>query len=87
MPTYTYACCACEHRQDALRPLAEHDAPLACAKCGGETRQVINAQVRVHGDYPEYTNMIDGKPIRGRKEHREFLRRNDCVESGNTGEW
>lgn len=34
-------------------------------------------------DIEPYQNMIDGKTISSRSEHRAFLRRNNCVEVGN----
>ena len=37
----------------------------------------------ITGDIPEYQNMLDGKMIRGRSEHREFLKKNNLIELGN----
>jgi hypothetical protein len=34
----------------------------------------------IMGDTPEYTSPIDGRLISGRKQRREDLKRNDCVE-------
>ena len=34
-------------------------------------------------DIEPYQNMIDGKMISSRSQHREFLRRNNCIEVGN----
>jgi hypothetical protein len=34
-------------------------------------------------DIEPYQNMIDGKTISSRSEHRDFLRRHNCIEVGN----
>ncbi len=40
MPTYTYACRACEHRFDTVQSI--HDSALeACPECAGELRRVF----------------------------------------------
>lgn len=38
----------------------------------------------VIGDIPEYRSPIDGRMITSRSERREDLRRNNCVEAGDT---
>lgn len=40
MPIYSYKCQNCEHRQDELRRIDERDEPLACEKCGKDTKRV-----------------------------------------------
>ena len=40
MPTYEYACDACGGF-DALRPIAERDAPCACPGCGAPAPRVL----------------------------------------------
>jgi putative FmdB family regulatory protein len=40
MPTYDYACPGCGSF-DALRPLAERDAPIACPQCGAASARVM----------------------------------------------
>ena len=87
MPIYSYECCSCEARQDAYRPLKDHALAPECAECGGESKQIITQSYQVGTDYPEYINAIDRTPIRGKRQHREFLKRNDCVEYGYTGEY
>jgi hypothetical protein len=37
----------------------------------------------VMSDIEEYRNMVDGKPITSRSEHREFLKRHNLIEVGN----
>jgi putative FmdB family regulatory protein len=36
MPLYEYLCADCEARFDALRAMADADAPIACPHCGCE---------------------------------------------------
>jgi putative FmdB family regulatory protein len=36
MPIYEYVCLDCQETFDALRPMAEADAPIACAECESE---------------------------------------------------
>lgn len=43
MPLYEYKCLDCETRFDALRAMADADAPIACPKCGSESpRRMIS---------------------------------------------
>ena len=42
MPTYAYACTACDHRFDAAHGF--HDEPLSiCPECGGPVRKVYGS--------------------------------------------
>ena len=36
MPVYEYVCLDCRERFDALRPMAQADAPIPCRVCGSE---------------------------------------------------
>jgi putative FmdB family regulatory protein len=36
VPIYEYVCVNCKTRFDALRPMAQADAPIPCTTCGGE---------------------------------------------------
>lgn len=38
MPTYAYACTACEHRFDAVQSFSE-DSLTLCPECGGSLRK------------------------------------------------
>ena len=42
MPTYQYACTACDHRFDAVQAFSD-DALTTCPECGGKLRKVFNA--------------------------------------------
>jgi len=41
MPFYEYACDDCEVVFDVRKPVAKHDEPEMCPKCGEEARKVI----------------------------------------------
>jgi putative FmdB family regulatory protein len=36
MPIYEYICLNCKHQFEAIRPMAQADAPQTCQKCGAE---------------------------------------------------
>ncbi len=36
MPIYEYVCKSCKKEFEAIRPMNEKDAPIACEKCGGK---------------------------------------------------
>jgi putative FmdB family regulatory protein len=36
MPIYEYICKDCKNEFEVIRPMSQADAPMACAKCGGE---------------------------------------------------
>ncbi|WP_061962900.1 FmdB family zinc ribbon protein [Demequina aurantiaca] len=40
MPTYTYACSACQHRFDEVQSIHD-DTLVACPECGGALRKVF----------------------------------------------
>ena len=42
MPTYSYACTACDHRFDAVQSFSD-DSLTVCPECGGKLRKVFNA--------------------------------------------
>ncbi len=43
MPIYEYYCDRCEHRYDALRPLARRDDPAPCPECAQPGQLQISA--------------------------------------------
>ncbi|WP_132424295.1 FmdB family zinc ribbon protein [Pseudonocardia endophytica] len=42
MPTYQYACTACDHRFDAVQAFSD-DALTECPECGGKLRKVFSS--------------------------------------------
>jgi putative FmdB family regulatory protein len=49
MPTYSYACTACDHRFDAVQSFSE-DSLTICPECGGSLRkQYGSIGVTFHG--------------------------------------
>ena len=42
MPTYQYACTACDHRFDAVQSFSD-DALTECPECGGRLRKLYGA--------------------------------------------
>lgn len=42
MPTYSYACTACDHRFDAVQAFTE-DALTECPQCAGRLRKLFNS--------------------------------------------
>ena len=42
MPTYQYACTACDHRFDAVQAFSD-DALTTCPECGGKLRKVFSS--------------------------------------------
>lgn len=85
MPNYTVTCDKCGHTEDIVRSLSEHGN---WPKCHGKMRQIIKSP-QLTPDIQPYkaiaTDVATGKPpvIGSRREHKEFLRRNNYVEVGN----
>lgn len=75
MPIYEYLCPE-GHQFDAFLPLARYDEPQMC-QCGQWARKIISAPM-VIPDLPEYTSPVTGKPVRGRRERIEDLKRHNC---------
>lgn len=84
MPIYSYLCKTCEKLTDVYRTVDNRNNAPNCS-CGSTTEKVISAPSMVMGDIAPYRNVIDGKTISGRAQHREFLKRHDMVEVGNEG--
>ena len=84
MPTYEYRC-ACGHREDAVRTIAERDnAPLHCGKA--TERRITATMVSVFSPYRAVA--VDKESgerpmIRSKAEHQAFLSRNGYEEVGN----
>lgn len=76
MPIYVYECQgACGARQDAYRSIAERDSGPEC--CGVKAKMVI-VPAHITPDIAEYRSPVTGKPVRGRRQHRDDLARNGC---------
>lgn len=76
MPTYTYECP--EHGQfDLFRRVAEMTKVESCPVCSLPSEKIIVPSYVVP-DYAEYACPITGKPIRGKREHSENLKKHGC---------
>jgi putative FmdB family regulatory protein len=50
MPIYEYFCADCHTKFNALRPMSQADAPIACDQCEGEhTARVLSVFIAVSG--------------------------------------
>jgi hypothetical protein len=43
----------------------------------------VSSGVMIVPDIKPYQNMVDGKMVEGRRQHREFIKRNNLIEIGN----
>ena len=75
MPTYQYACTACDHRFDAVQSFTE-DSLTVCPECSGRLRKVFSAVgvvfkgsgfYRTDSRAPEAANGSSGKDAAGDK--------------------
>lgn len=86
MPSYTFECPKCETRRTEILSLAEHEDALY-VHCRKPMRQVLAAPQIVRDIEPYITVAadVDGKRKRigCRREHQEFIRRNNLHEVGN----
>lgn len=86
MPIYVYQCPQCKAKAEEFRHVDQRDNAPEC--CGKEMQRRIMPTM-VQADIQAYRSVaIDketGRPaeIHSRRQHREFLRRNDYVEVGN----
>lgn len=86
MPIYRYACPHCNKQADEFRHIDQRDNAPEC--CGKEMERRIMPTM-VQADIQPYRSVAIDKEtgrtveIHSRKQHREFLRRNDYVEVGN----
>lgn len=88
MPLYRFRCPVCSLATDEFRRVDNRDDPLICPKDRAAMLRVIMPAM-VQPDIQPYRAVVVDKQtgkipvIQSRKEHREFLRRNDYVEVGN----
>lgn len=51
MPVYEYQCVNCAQRFEALRPMNQADAPIACPRCAApDTRRVLSVFAAISRD-------------------------------------
>ena len=88
MPIFRFHCPACNLETDEFRRVANRDDPLACPRGhGAMVRRIMPTMVQA--DIQPYRAVVMDKEtgrypeIHSRKQHREFLARNDYVEVGN----
>lgn len=88
MPIYRYACPSCGLQSDEFRHVDNRSDPLACPRDGAQMDRRIMPTM-VQADIQPYRAVCIDKEtgrypeIHSRKQHREFLKRNDYVEVGN----
>ena len=87
MPTYEWECTRkrprCGKHRDVICTVAARNEPQVC-ECGKPMVRTITASM-VMPDIRPYVAVAGdraGKPIGGRAEHREFLKRNRLIEIG-----
>lgn len=88
MPLYRFLCPVCSLASDEFRKIESRDDPLICPKDRAGMQRIIMPTMVQADIQPYMSAAVDketGKPvgIQSRKQHREFLRRNDYVEIGN----
>lgn len=90
MPMYRFRCPSCTLATDEFRRVESRDDALICPKCKAGMVRIIMPTM-VQPDIQPYRAVVIDKEtgkvpvIESRKQHREFLRRNDYVEVGNEG--
>lgn len=88
MPLYRFACPVCRLASDEFRKVENRDDALLCPKDGAGMQRIIMPTM-VQADIQPYMSAAVDKEtgrkigIQSRKQHREFLKRNDYVEVGN----
>jgi hypothetical protein len=50
-----------------------------------EKKNIMQKRLQLMSDLEPYQNMVDRNWITGRRQHREFLKRNNLVELGTNG--
>lgn len=86
MPFYNYKCAVCSACVEEYRKIPERDNKIVC--CGEEMKRQMDAPFVIPDISAYHAVAIDketGKRpvITSRKQHKEFLARNDYVELGN----
>lgn len=82
MPTYTWACPACQHTVEVFLPLSEycaHKPEFVCCSSLMERRLDAVAIGYVSEDSYKDLRAADGTDISSRSKHREYMRRNNLT--------
>lgn len=77
MPLYDHDCPRCRSTFEEFRKAAYSGHAAVCPKCGTPSPKILSPS-RVIGDYAPYECPITGKPVSGRKAHRENLAKHNC---------
>jgi len=85
MPVHDYRCPLCFEQEERFVKMKDLSEPQYCEKCQEPMIRLVCAPA-VHGDYKEYTCPVTGKPVVGKKQHLENLKRTGCrvLEPGET---
>jgi len=89
MPIYRYRCGECGIESDEFRKIANRGDGPECPKSHGKMEQRI-MPTAISPDIQPYRSVVIDKEtgkfvnIESRRQHREFLARNDYVEVGTT---
>lgn len=85
MPLYQFECRSCGASDDRFASVAERNDSQSCATCGATLERVISRAYAVSdlASYIAVSGDRAGRPVEGRKDHREFLKRNGFREVGN----
>jgi putative FmdB family regulatory protein len=81
VPTYDYACTACEHRFEAQQPFTD-DALTDCPQCQGRLRKIFSAVGIVFKGAGFYRN--DSRTRPGSKEHAAAGTKDGVSKDGST---
>ena len=84
MPLYHYRCDKCGEEFDEFKSLDQYQDPTQHSGCGGLGNRVIKVPlinpVLGGGDWQGYHDMAEDKWVTSRKERREIMARNNCVD-------
>ena len=80
MPIYVVRCVKCKQTEDIYRSFKDFDD--LPKHCGERVERVIVPSYSVP-DIKPYQSVVTGEVVGGRRQHREYLKRNNLVEIGN----
>lgn len=79
MPLHDWKCDECGIEAEMFLALADMETPPTC-ECGAPLRIVFRKAPFGIVDIPAYQSPVDGRVINSRRQRKEDLRRNGCVE-------